>query len=158
MSFFYIQNVFSSPITPNVRPKSFSLSAGVKTIILPKSIKLSPVEWSNFCFDEIMGCARFQIKQSTKEPSFGFIKVITNKIEKNQFKKYCKDTFDISKSLDNTLTGFLSMSETAQLHCSWMGLEDKTHFFWKDGITLLLTTSDKLDISKIISEAKINEK
>ncbi|MGZ3789186.1 MAG: hypothetical protein ACXVLQ_11725 [Bacteriovorax sp.] len=134
--------------------KSFGLSAGTNHLSFPSAPN---IEWSDFCYDKKMGCARFQIKHA-KRPSFGFIKVVSDKIEKKGFKNYCKEVFDSSKSTDANLKDFIIASEATLPHCAWSGPKDTTHLFWKDGITLVVTTSDKYDVQKMIREAKLNEK
>jgi len=119
--------------------------------------KTPNIEWSDFCYEQKMGCARFQVKHP-KKPSFGFIKVVTDKLEKTAFKNYCQEVFDLSKASDSSLKNFNQAADTALPHCSWFGVKDVTHLYWKDGITLMVTTSDKFDVQKIISEAKLNEK
>ncbi|MEA9356246.1 hypothetical protein SHI21_08535 [Bacteriovorax sp. PP10] len=119
--------------------------------------KAPNIEWSEFCYNQKLGCARFQVKGAQK-PNFGFIKVVTDKLEKQNFKKYCSEVFDVSKSMDASLGNFTNDAQAALPHCSWMGSKDMTHLFWKDGITLIVTTSDKYDVQKMIREAKLNEK
>ncbi|MDD4973736.1 MAG: hypothetical protein PHY93_05265 [Bacteriovorax sp.] len=128
-----------------------SLSAGKNYLSFPKNTN---IEWSDFCYDKKMGCARFQSKQA-RNPRFGFIKVVSDKIERKKFKNYCKEVFELSKSTDTNLKNFINSSEATLPHCSWSGLKDATHFFWKDGITLVVTTSDQHDVQKMISEAKL---
>lgn len=136
----------------------FNVSAGLKKLSFEKKAGFT---WSNFCFDKKMGCARFQISNKSNEktvaPSFGFIKVVTDKLEKKDFEKYCRDVFDISYSSDIKLKGFISEAKISLPHCSWSSPKDETHFFWREGITIVLTTTHHFDVEKIIREARFND-
>lgn len=147
---FGIQNSWAISKTSKV----ISLAAGSNQLNFTKNPN---IEWSDFCYEKEMGCVRFQVKHP-KKPSFGFIKVVTDKLEKKAFKNYCKEVFYISKASDSSLKNFNHAADMALPHCSWSGGKDVTHLYWKDGITLLVNTSDKYDVQKMISEAKLNEK
>lgn len=142
----FIQNSWAI----SVSSQSFTLFAGTKKISFPKS---PGIKWSDFCFDKKMGCARFQV-QDNENYNFGFVKIVSDKIEINDFKKYCSEVFELSRSIDKNLNNFVNAGESAVPHCSWLGLKDITQFFWKDGLTIVVTTSGKIDAQRIISEAK----
>ena len=137
---------------------SFNISAGRKQLSFEKKANFV---WSNYCFEKKMGCARFQVSKKNKDKIvdtyFGFVKVVTDKLEKKDFEKYCKDVFEISRSNDLKLNKFVGSSEVALPHCSWSGTKDETHFFWREGITIVLTTTRSFDVEKTIREAKLND-
>lgn len=134
---------------------SFNISAGEKKLSFQKNPNL---EWRQFCFDTKMGCARFKHNNGKAAPTFGYIKVVTNQLQEKDFSTYCKEVFKISSSNDKTLNKFSLDTKSKMPHCSWMGQKDVTHFFWKSGVTVVVNTNDQLDVEKILSEAKLNEK
>lgn len=133
----------------------FNISAGNKKITFQKNPNL---EWRQYCFDTKMGCARFKHNNGKAAPSFGYIKVVTDQLQAKDFNSYCKEVFEISYSNDKTLNKFNVGVKSKMPHCSWMGENDVTHFFWKNGVTIVVNTNDQLDVEKILSEAKLNEK
>lgn len=134
---------------------SFNIDAGEKKLSFQTNPKL---EWRQFCYDTPMGCARFKHDNGKAEPTFGYVKVVTNKLPEKDFNNYCKEVFKISASNDKTLNSFNVDTKSKMPHCSWMGKKDMTHFFWKSGLTIVVNTNDQFDVVKILSEAKLNEK
>lgn len=147
----FMQNAFSSLKSNEL----FNIQAGEKKIIFQKNPNL---EWRQFCFDTKLGCARFKFNNGKSEPIFGYIKVVTDQLQSKDFNKYCKEVFDISFSNDKSLNSFNIDTKSKIQHCSWMGKKDVIHFFWKDGVTLVVNTNEYLNVDNILSEAKFNEK
>jgi hypothetical protein len=149
-----IQKSWASYSTAN----AFNLTAGHKVLSFEKN---SNIEWNDFCFDQKMGCARFQIVKKNlakkKEFNFGFIKIVTDKLIRKDFKKYCSEVYEISKTADPKLKNFTNAPDSLISHCSWNGSKEITHFFWKDGLTIAVTTSEQYNFDKIMREAKLNE-
>lgn len=133
----------------------FSIAAGEKKLSFQKNPNL---EWRQFCYDTPLGCARFKHDNGKAAPIFGYVKVVTNKLPEKDFNSYCKEVFKISASIDKTLNSFNMNTKTNMPHCSWMGQKDMTHFFWKNGLTIVVNTNDQFDVVKILGEAKLNEK
>jgi hypothetical protein len=152
--FLVVQSLWAS--SGNTR--SFNVSAGRKQLSFEKKANFI---WSNYCLDKKMGCARFRVSKKNKDKIvdsyFGFVKVVTDKLEKKDFEKYCKDVFDISHSNDLKLEKFVSSKNVVIPHCSWSGPKDETHFFWREGVTIVLTTTHPFDVEKVIREAKLND-
>ena len=138
---------------------SFKITAGTKTIVfLP-----SATEWSDFCVDKKMGCARFKFKNEQHKVDFGFVKVISEKIAYENFNKYCLKTFLEIKNIDKNLHDYLDQTKLQLPLCSWSGEKDTTFIFWKEGLTIMVTASGKTQAEKeiiisMISEAKVHER
>lgn len=133
----------------------FNIAAGEKKLVFQKN---SNMEWRQFCFDTKMGCARFKHNNGKDAPTFGYVKVVTNQLPEKDFATYCKEVFKISSTTDKTLGKFSMNAKSKLPHCSWMGQKDMTHFFWKNGVTVVVNTNDQLEVAKMLSEAKLNEK
>lgn len=133
----------------------FNIQAGEKKLSFQK---MDNLEWSQYCFDTKMGCARFVIKRAKAAPTFGYVKVVTDQLASKDFNTYCKEVFKISSSSDKTLNKFNIDTKAKLPHCSWMGQKDTTHFFWKNGVTVVVNTNDQFNVEKIVSEAKLHEK
>jgi hypothetical protein len=129
-------------------PSVFKISAGAKTMEFAES----NLEWNDFCLDKKLGCARFKVKKADKI-NFGMVKIISDQISLRSFDQYCQDAFTESKSIDKNEKGLTT--------CSWDGKYDRTYIFWKDDITVMVTTSEKDEkqlITTLIGKAKLYEK
>ncbi len=147
----FMQSAWSS--NNSVAP--FNIQAGSKKLIFKKDPN---IEWRQFCFDTPLGCARFNYNNGKSEDISGYVRVLTEKITAKEFDKYCKEVFDISTTYDKSLNSFEIDTKSIMQHCSWKGKKDVVNFFWKDGTTILVNTSDSFNAKSILSEARINEK
>jgi hypothetical protein len=134
------------------------INAGTKII----SFNTTDIEWDDFCLGNNFGCARYKtINTSGTKPDFGFIKILSDKILSPNFSKYCNDTFNELKVLDKSLTNFSESSEKSFSLCSWKSKEETTFMIWKDGISLLISTSEATPRPRVISlmsQAKFYER
>jgi hypothetical protein len=89
------------------------------------------------------------------------VKVISDQISLRNFDQYCQDAFSETKSIDKSLENYLIKNEKGLTTCSWEGQYDKTYIFWKEDITIMVTTSEKNEkqlITSLIDKARLYEK
>ena len=129
---------------------AFKFSAGSKILDLYQS----GTEWSNFCYGQSLGCARFKTKVKGDKVNFGFVKILSDKIVKADFEKFCKGTFSETKKIDSYTSGFVGKKDHDFEMCSWAGIKDSTIVIWKDGVSLMITMTEKGETSSVISMVK----
>lgn len=136
---------------------SYQMSAGSK---IADFLALD-TEWVDFCIDKKLGCARFKVNMNEEKPIYGFLKVMTDRAPENKFKEYCKNAYTQTLNLDNKVTSYTVQTREDMSYCSWSSSFDKTFFFWKSGLTLMVTVSDRMDLNTLItmiSRASIYDK
>jgi len=127
---------------------SYDLKAGDKKI----HIQFKEVEVNPFCEKDPFGCARLKILNGNKKLEVGFLKVITNKLNLREFPKYCQETFRSMAKLSPEQNKYSEAVNRNTHFCTWRTGNEETTILWKDGITLLLSTSDSTLSQKIISQ------
>jgi hypothetical protein len=145
---FEIQNAWS------LQPK-FSISAGKKSI----EFNTPGITWSHFCSDSKMGCARFTLNENNKK-NFGFVKPLTDQIALENFNIYCMNAFLESKKVEKDIEKYTVKANDSISSCSWSTGQDLTLIVWKEGLTVMLTSSDKSSVQALISlmkEARLYE-
>jgi hypothetical protein len=128
---FEIQNAWS------LQPK-FRISAGKKTI----EFNTPGITWSQFCADNKMGCARFTLKENNKK-SFGFVKPLTDQVTLENFTTYCMNAFLENKKFEKDIEKYTVETNNKISSCSWSTGQDLTLIVWKEGLTVMITGSDK---------------
>ena len=134
---------------------TFQLAAGKKKL----DLELEKAEWSNFCLNDKSGCARFKIKSSTST-SFGFIKTLTVKSSAQDFYRLCRETFEETQKIASSTKEFVFVKNINLPHCSWSSNKDFTLLSLKDGITIIISISDKSlqdSLLAMLNRAKLHE-
>ena len=145
----YVFHVFIISLFLNVPEAwSYDLKAGDKKI----QIQLKEIEVNPFCEKDQFGCARLKILNGNKKLEVGYLKVITNKLNFREFPKYCQETFRSMAKLSPEQKEYSEAVNRNTHFCSWRTGNEETTILWKDGITLLLSTSDSIFSKKIISQ------
>jgi len=136
--------------------EEFKISAGSKILAL----KTSNAEWVDFCINKKMGCARYKIAKENDVFSYGFIKIMSDKILQKEFQKYCRETFSEVKKTDKNAYEYLEDMNKNLSSCLWTSDYDTTLIYWKEGLTILVIATKKSlqDAIVIIDKAQIYEK
>ena len=136
---------------------AFKLSAGSKTI----EFETANTDWSDFCINKKWGCARFKMFKEQDKFDYGFVKIMSDKISQKDFSDYCKNTYTEVKKNDNTVYEYSEKENQNISSCLWASEKFSTFFFWKDGLIIMATTSERSvlqTITLIIDKAKAYER
>lgn len=128
----------------------FDLKAGDKKL----KIEFDKVEFNPFCDKGTYGCARLKLFKEKNQLEVGYIKVITNKLPINEFSKYCLETFKGMAKHAPEQKEYAELIDQNLHLCSWKTGEEQTTIIWRDGITLILSTSDSTLNKLIISQIR----
>lgn len=123
-------------ITAHAQAKSFDIKVGDKKL----QIELADVEISQFCENSKLGCVR--VTPIKKEASFGFIKILNNKMAVTLFSTYCQETYKGLLKMSPDLKNFNEGKDQNTHFCSWSDDKDLTTIIWRDGITIMLTSNN----------------
>lgn len=129
----------------SLQPK-FRISAGKKTI----EFNTHGITWSQFCADNNMGCARFTMKENNKL-SFGFVKPLTDQVPLDNFTTYCMNAFMENKKIEKDIEKYTVETNNKISSCSWSTGKDLTLIVWKEGLTVMINSSDKSYAPALIS-------
>jgi hypothetical protein len=127
----------------------FKISAGKKTL----EFITSGITWSNFCADNKMGCARFTLTEKNKK-IFGFVKTITDQVTQENFTTYCMNSFLENKKIEKNSDKYTVDQKEILSSCSWSNGQDVTVIVLKEGLTVMVTGSDKSYAPALISMVK----
>ena len=124
-------------ISIKAEAKQFDLKAGEKKL----QLELSDVEFSQFCGTQSFGCARLKLLKEDKNLEVAFIRVLTDKLKISALPSYCQETFKHMGKIVSDQKDFLEKSEKDSYQCSWESGNELTTIIWKNGITILISTS-----------------
>lgn len=137
---------------------TFKINAGAKLV----NFNTPNIEWSDFCLGNELGCARYKtLDPAKRKPDFGFIKILSDKILVKDFLQYCKDTFKELKMIDRNLLDYSEKTEKSHTQCTWKSKNETTFMIWKDGVSLLLSTTEENPqprANTLINQAKFYER
>jgi|GEM_PF-2575849 hypothetical protein len=137
-------------ISVEAEAKHFDLKAGEKKL----QIQLSDVEFRQFCGTHPFGCARLQMFVENKKLEVGFIKVLTDKLKSSALPSYCKETFSNMGKIVPDQKDFFEKRDKGIYQCSWKSGNELTTIMWKDGITILISTTHLAFNETLIGQLK----